>query len=100
MRSAKGTIDQPGTRVAQKSALNRSIVDAAWSQFIAFLTYKAERAGGLLIRVTPHNTSNLCSRCQRLTKNPTSGMILAALIAVIPSTAITTPQSTSSAGGS
>jgi len=29
--------------------------------------YKAARAGGQVIRVTPHNTSNLCAHCQRLT---------------------------------
>lgn len=69
MRSARGTIEEPGTRVAQKSGLNRSIADAAWGQFIALLTYKAARAGGQVIRVKPNNTSNLCSRCQRLTKS-------------------------------
>ena len=68
MRSAKGTIEEPGIKVAQKSGLNRSIADAAWSKFIAFLSYKAERAGGKVIHVNPKNTSNLCSRCHRLTK--------------------------------
>ena len=99
MRSARGTIQEPGTRVTQKSALNRSIADAAWSRFIAFLTYKAERAGGQLIRVKPHNTSNCCSRCNH---SPTAklGTNSAALIAVISATAITTPQSPSSAGRS
>jgi putative transposase len=67
MRSAKGTLDKPGTRVAQKSGLNRSIADAGWGRFIHFLRYKAERAGGQVIRVKPHHTSNLCAHCQRLT---------------------------------
>jgi putative transposase len=39
-RSAKGTIDAPGTNVAQKAGLNRSILDAAWGQFIRILTAK------------------------------------------------------------
>ena len=69
MRSAKGTIEQPGSQVAQKSALNRSIGDAAWSRFITYLSYKAERAGGKVIRVNPKNTSNLCSRCRRITQS-------------------------------
>ena len=68
MRSAKGTIEEPGSQVAQKSALNRSIGDASWSRFISYLVYKAERAGGKVVRVNPKNTSNLCSRCQRLTQ--------------------------------
>lgn len=68
MRSARGTVEQPGSKVAQKSGLNRSIADAAWGRFVRFLTYKAERAGGQVIRVKPNNTSNLCARCQRLTR--------------------------------
>ena len=67
MRSAKGSLAEPGTNVAQKTALNRSIGDAAWGRFVTFLAYKAERACGQVIRVNPKNTSNLCSRCQRLT---------------------------------
>ncbi|HEX8937962.1 MAG TPA: transposase [Sphingomicrobium sp.] len=35
-----------------------------------YLAYKAARAGGQLIRVTPKNTSNLCSTCERLTPTP------------------------------
>ena len=60
----QGTLDKPGTRVAQKSALNRSIADAAWGRFVTYLAYKAERAGGQVIRVKPHNTSNCCSSCE------------------------------------
>ena len=67
MRSARGTVEEPGTMVAKKSALNRSISDAAWGRLITFLVYKAERAGGRVIRVNPKNTSNLCSRCGHLT---------------------------------
>ena len=67
MRSARGTAEEPGTKVAQKSGLNRSIADAGWGRFITYLVYKAERAGGRVIRVNPNNTSNICSRCSRLT---------------------------------
>ena len=67
MRSAKGSLEKPGIKVAQKSGLNRSIGDAAWGRFITFLIHKAERAGGRVIRVKSHNTSNLCSRCHELT---------------------------------
>lgn len=69
MRSASGTVEQPGRNVAQKSALNRSIADAGWGQLVTYLVYKAARAGGRVIRVNPKNTSNLCSRCERLTQS-------------------------------
>jgi putative transposase len=67
MGSASGTINAPGTNVAQKTGLNRSIGDAAWGRFAEFLTYKAARAGESVIRVNPRNTSNECSRCHAIT---------------------------------
>jgi len=65
MRSAKGSVDEPCRQVAQKLGLNRSIADAAWGRFVSFLAYKAERAGGQVIRVKPHHSSNCCAKCQR-----------------------------------
>lgn len=46
--------------------LARSISDAGWSKFLSLLAYKAEKAGGHLIRVDPRNTSQRCSGCQEL----------------------------------
>jgi putative transposase len=62
-RSAKGTVEQPGKNVKQKSGLNRSIMDAAWGQLIWQLTYKAEEAGKWVIPVNPSGTSIRCSSC-------------------------------------
>jgi len=62
-RSASGTIDNPGRNVAQKSGLNRSILDAGWGVFLRVLAYKAESAGRELIAVNPANTSRTCARC-------------------------------------
>lgn len=45
-----------GTRFAQR------ILDSGWGRFFCKLEYKA----GLLIRVPPHNTSLICSRCNNL----------------------------------
>lgn len=42
---------------------NKCQQDAAWSQFFNYLTYKAEEAGRLLVRVNPAYTSQDCSRC-------------------------------------
>ena len=43
--------------------LSKSIADVSWGTFFEFVSYKAEEAGRKLIKVSPHNTSQLCSRC-------------------------------------
>ena len=43
--------------------LAKSISDAGWGQFIQFVSYKAEYAGGLAIGVNPSGTSINCSAC-------------------------------------
>lgn len=62
-RSAKGSVELPGTRVAAKSGLNRSILDAGWGQFARMITYKAEGAGRTIVRVPAPYTSQTCARC-------------------------------------
>jgi putative transposase len=46
-----------------RSRLAKSILDAAWGQFLNVLTYKAENAGAKVVRVAPRNTSQECSGC-------------------------------------
>lgn len=48
---------------AAKAGLNKSILDAAWSQFLSILASKAERAGRQVIPVTAANTSRTCPAC-------------------------------------
>ena len=67
-RSARGTVDEPGTNVAQKAGLNRALLDAAPGKLIQMLTYKAARAGGRIIKVDPKNTSQACSSCGTLVR--------------------------------
>ena len=43
--------------------LARSILEANWGTFAQMLTYKAEKAGGKVIKVAPHGTSQICSDC-------------------------------------
>jgi putative transposase len=62
-RSPSGTVENPGKNVAQKSGLNRSILDAAWGQLIWQITYKAENAGKWAVPVNPRGTSIRCSGC-------------------------------------
>ncbi len=62
-RSARGTVDAPGTNVRQKAGLNRELLDAAPARLIQMLTYKAERAGGMVAGVDARRTSLECSSC-------------------------------------
>jgi len=61
--SASGTVEQPGTNVAAKRGLNRSILDAGWAQFTIILTAKAESAGRRVVGVDPSYTSLTCHTC-------------------------------------
>lgn len=47
----------------QKSHVSKSIGDAGWSQFLFFLHYKAENAGGATIEVSARGTSQTCPAC-------------------------------------
>ncbi|SDK86542.1 putative transposase [Nonomuraea maritima] len=67
-RSASGTMEAPGRNVAQKSGLNRSILDAGWGVFLTVLAHKAESAGRELIAVNPADTSRTCARCGHCVK--------------------------------
>ena len=61
--SAKGTTQAPGKRVAQKSGLNRSILDQAWHQIEQMLDYKTAWRGGEVLKVPAPYTSQRCSVC-------------------------------------
>ncbi len=53
-------------RGAYKRGLNRSILEQNWGQFTQQLAYKAESAGGVLVKVDPKNTTQRCSACGAL----------------------------------
>jgi len=65
-RSAKGTTENPGTHVAAKSGLNRSILDQGWHEFRRQLTYKQAFRGGEVLAVPAHYTSQTCPACQHI----------------------------------
>ena len=67
-RSSKGTIEQPGKRVRQKSGLNRAILDQGWGELRRQLAYKLDWNGGMLLAVPPHNTSRTCPACGHIAK--------------------------------
>jgi putative transposase len=58
--SAKGTAEEPGKNVAQKSGLNRTILDQGWGMFATFLGYKEQERGGR-VEFTPAPYTSL--RC-------------------------------------
>ena len=63
-KSARGTSGTPGRRVRQKSGLNKSILDASWSEFIRMLEYKALWYGRTLIGIDRwYPSSKRCSEC-------------------------------------
>jgi putative transposase len=64
--SAKGTVDQPGKNVKQKSGLNKAILDQGWAGFRRMLEYKQLWRGGLTLAVPPHHTSQECPACHFL----------------------------------
>ena len=59
-KSAKGTIDNPGRNVRQKTGLNRNILQQCWGKFVQFLKYKMEELGHVLTCVDPRDTSRTC----------------------------------------
>jgi putative transposase len=61
--SAAGTVDEPGSNVSAKAGLNRSILDAGWTQFRDQLKYKLAERGGSLVEVPPEYTSQTCAAC-------------------------------------
>ena len=52
-RSSKGSSEQHGKQVRQKSGLNRAILDQGWGEFRRQLEYKVSWAGGILLVVAP-----------------------------------------------
>jgi putative transposase len=68
-RSSKGSGEQPGKKVVQKSGLNRSLLDQGWGEFRRQLGYKVAWNGGMLLAVPPHHTSQTCPACGHVTKD-------------------------------
>lgn len=62
-RSARGTVEAPGSNVAAKKGLNRELQDAALGKLTTRICVKAESAGRRVWMVRPENTSRTCSQC-------------------------------------
>jgi transposase len=64
-RSAKGTVESPGTNVKAKAGLNRAILASGWGGLERKLAYKA----GALLRVDAAYTSQTCAVCGHVHKD-------------------------------
>jgi transposase len=62
-RSAKGTRENPGRNVRQKSGLNRGIMRSGWGLLVRRLE---EKAPGRVVKVNAAFTSQRCSACGRV----------------------------------
>jgi putative transposase len=74
-RSARGTVDEPGRNVAQKSGLNKAILDQGWGTFRRLLEYKQRWRGGEVIAVNPRYTSQTCPECGHVAKENASSKL-------------------------
>lgn len=56
----------------QNSHLSKSIADVSWGMMIQATKNKAEEAGSRVVLVDPHNTTQLCSRCNQIVRKELS----------------------------
>ena len=57
-KSAKGTLENPGTNVKAKSGLNREILSTGWHGMKEKLAYKCA-----VVEIDPAFTSQTCNAC-------------------------------------
>ena len=62
-KSAKGTVENPGTKVKQKSGLNRAILRTGFYGLTEAIAWQLEKTGGILEKVNPAYTSCQCPSC-------------------------------------
>ena len=71
--SARGTLENPGRNVAQKSGLNRSILDASFGALRRQLEYKAAWYGATITDIDRYYpSSQICSACGQRAKTKLS----------------------------
>ena len=68
VRSARGTMENPGRKVAQKSGLNRSIHRCRWGRVKTRISNACERQGTAYFEVRAANSSLGCSQCNHVSR--------------------------------
>ena len=61
--SAKGTIEEPGRRIKQKSGLNKAMLRFSPHQWVSSLEWALLKHGGYVVKVNPAYTSQTCPSC-------------------------------------
>ncbi len=72
-KSAKGTVEDPGKNIKQKSGLNRSLIEQQLGKVVNQLDYKVLSTGGKLHKIPAQYTSQTCSRCGWIDKENRKG---------------------------
>ena len=62
--SVKGTVENPGKNVKQKSGLNRAILRKGFYSLRQTIEWQLLKMGGVVIPVDPRGTSITCPHCQ------------------------------------
>ena len=68
-KSAKGTVEEPGTNVKAKSGLNHAILNQVWGKTGEYITYKGNAVGVPVVKVPAPYTSQKCSECGYVSKD-------------------------------
>ena len=63
------------TGMMRNRHLSQSILDSSWSKFFFMVSYKAESADKVFVKVDPKNTSKECSTCGNIQDMPLSERI-------------------------
>jgi putative transposase len=63
-KSAKGTFENPGTNIAAKSGLNKSLLRVSMGEQSRQLEYKCSWYDSYLVKVNPNGTSCTCRICE------------------------------------
>jgi transposase len=64
-RSAKGTLEAPGTHVRQKAGLNQGILANGWGQLVTRVGHKAPDR---VQKINPRYTSQTCNACKHIAR--------------------------------
>jgi putative transposase len=67
-KSASGTLEAPGRKVAQKKGLNKALLDQGWGEFRRQLEYKTRWNGGEFVAVPAAYTSQTCPCCGHISR--------------------------------
>ena len=74
--SAKGTVENPGKNVKQKSGLNRAILRTGFYSLRQAIEWQLLKVGGVVIPVDPRGTSITCPHCQTRDKRKCSSQAI------------------------